>query len=61
MNAVYIIGCAAAGVIVGGIAGAYYGFATDKSDLPIAAAFTTPIGGLIGGAIGVVAGAIIFT
>lgn len=60
MNSLYIIGCAAGGGMAGFVAGWLIGEA-EGGDFNIAPAFYAPIGGLIGGAIGVVAGAIIFT
>lgn len=60
MSALLIIGTTVAGAGVGGFLGAWYGFATDTSDMPIAAVFTTPTGALIGGLVGVVAGAVLF-
>lgn len=60
MSALLIIGSTVLGAGVGGVVGAWYGFATDRSDFPLLALFTTPAGALVGGLIGVVAGAVLF-
>lgn len=60
MSALLVIGCAVVGAGVGGVVGAWYGFEADTSDMPMYAAFTTPAGALIGGFLGVVAGAVLF-
>lgn len=60
MNALLIIGCAVGGAGIGFVAGAAYGFAVDRSDLPMYAAFTAPAGAVIGGFLGVIAGAVLF-
>lgn len=60
MASLAIVGCAMGGGVLGGIVGAWYGFAVDKSDMPIYAAFTMPAGALVGGLAGVVAGSVIF-
>lgn len=60
MNGLLIVGstiaCAGAGAIIGSL----YGFAVDKSDFPIYPAFTIPVGALLGGLVGVIAGSAVF-
>jgi hypothetical protein len=60
MNALLIVGTTVAGAAAGGLAGAWYGFKVDTSDLPMYAAFTTPAGALAGGLVGCVVGAVLF-
>lgn len=60
MSSVLIVGTTLAGAGIGAMLGCWYGFAVDKSDMPIYAAFTMPAGALVGGLVGVVAGSVIF-
>lgn len=60
MSALLIIGTTVLGAGVGGVGGLLYGAAVDRSDFPLMPVFTGPVGALIGGFVGVVAGSALF-
>ena len=61
MTGLLVVGSTVAGAVVGGLLGAWYGIAEDHGDFPILVAFTMPVGALLGGLVGVVAGSAVFT
>lgn len=59
MHGLYIIGTTVLGAGIGFCAGAWYGEATDRGDLPLGILMSFP-GALIGGAVGVAVGVVIW-
>lgn len=61
MRELAIIGCWIGGSLLGAGIGAWMGFQEDAgADFPMAPAFYAPLGCVVGGAAGVVAGAVLF-